>query len=291
MARPTGLPPADEGLTYPKPAGWEYMTHEERYAALRNEPKPDSAALQSALAEAKQEVLRDWGNERKAFQEVREAGILADAPRFSLSLSGAPTLSLSKSSYSVSAALTYTSDPASTASTANAPRSVLFRPSYGPLSASAMEENLYSIYTTPTCTPDSRIPHLPRNASARRLPRQPYSRFAREMEVATWDGWEEVSIGDTVRREVALDLEERSGWGRYLRVGKSYWLRCDDVGLFWLRCDDVEELGVRTLELDRYWRYGRKSEVELPMKIKLWDPRAVAIPLGPSDAVKFEVVE
>lgn len=290
MAERTGLPPAGEGLTYPKPAGWEYMTHEERYATLRNEPKPDSAALQSALAQAKQEVLRDQGDERRAFQEAREAGILADAPRFTLSLSGAPTLSLSKSSYSIFATLTYTSDPASTASSANAPRSVLFRPSYGPLSASAPNENLYSIYTTPACTPESRIPHLPPNASVR-LPRQPNSRFAREMEVTTWDGWEEVSVGDTVRREVALDLDERSGWRGYLEKGKSYWLRCDNVGLFWLRCDDIESLGVRRLSLDRYWRYGRKSEVELPMKINLWDPRAVAIPLEPSDAVEFEVAE
>lgn len=286
MAECTGLLPAGEGLTYPKPAGWEYMTHEERYATLRNEPKPDSAALQSALAQAKQEVRRDQGDERRAFQEAREAGILADAPHFTLSLSGARNLSLSKSSYSIIAALTYTSDPAST----HTPRSVLFRPSYGPLSASAPDENLYSIYTTPTCTPDSRIPHLPPKASAR-LPRQPNSRFAREMEVATWDGWEEVSVGNTVRREVALDLDERCGWREYLEKGKNYWLRCDAVGLFWLRCDDVESLGVRKLGLDRYWRYGRKSEVELPMRINPRDPRAVVVPLEPSDAVEFEVVE
>lgn len=154
---------------------------------------------------------------------------------------------------------------------------------------SAPDERLYSIHATPTCTPDSRIPHLPSNASVR-LPRQPDSIFAGEMVVATWDGWEEVSVGDTVSREVALELDERSGWRENLERWKSYWLRCDAVGLFWLRCDVVESLGVRKLGLDRYWRYGRKSEVALPMRINLRDQRAVAIPLGPSDVVEFEVV-
>ncbi len=101
------------------------------------------------------------------------------------------------------------------------------------------------------------------------------------MEIRTWDGWEEVSVGDTARREVALGLDERSGWRQYLEIGKSYWLRCDDAGL----------LGVGRLGVDRYWRYGRKGEVELPMKITLRDPRAVAIPLEPSNAVEFEVMD
>ncbi len=100
------------------------------------------------------------------------------------------------------------------------------------------------------------------------------------MEIGTWDGWEEVGVGDTTRREVAMGLDERSGWRAHLEKGKRYWLRCDDAGL----------LGVGRLGVDRYWRYGRKSEVELPMKIQLRDPQAVAIPLEPSNVVEFEVV-
>ena len=101
------------------------------------------------------------------------------------------------------------------------------------------------------------------------------------MEVATWVGWEEVSVGDTVRREVVLGLDERNAWGRFLEKGKNRWLWCDDVGLL-----EVGRLGV-----DRYWRYGRESEVELPMRIKLRDPGAVTFPLEPSNVVEFEVVE
>lgn len=207
------------------------MTHEERYAARRSEPKPDSAALRTALSHAKQQVLRAWGDERRAFQEAREADILADAPRFTLVLSSAPTLSLSEPSYPITATLTYTSDPASSASTPKNSRSVLFRPSYGPLSASAPNENLYSVYTTPTCRPESRIPRLRPNASMR-PPREPDGSFAEEMELATWVGWEEVSVGDTVRREVVLGLDEGNAWGRFLEKGKNSWLWCDDVGLF-----------------------------------------------------------
>ena len=55
-----------------------------------------------------------------------------------------------------------------------------------------------------------------------------------------------------------------------------------------MRCDDV---GLGMLGLDRWWSYGRKGELELPMRIRLRDPRAVAVPLGWSDGVGFEVVE
>lgn len=272
--------PADDVIAYPKPTGWEYMTHEERYAALRSETKPDSATLRKALAHAKQDVLRDQGDERRAFQEARRANTLADAPRFSLTLSSAPTLSLSGPSYTILASLTYISDPASTASPSHAPRSVLFRPSYGPLSASAPNENLYSLYTSPTCAPESRIPHVRPNASIR-PPREPDGSFTKEMEITSWDGWEEVNVGDTVRREVAMGLDERSGWRKHLEKGKKYWLRCDDVGM----------LGVGVLGVDKYWRYGNKSEIELPMRVKLRDPQAVAIPLEPSNVIALEVME
>ena len=276
----TNHPPANNEVTYPKPKGWEYMIHEERYAALKSEPRPNSVALRNALFNAKQEVLRDQGDEKKVFQEARRADILADAPHFTVTLRGASSLSLSKSSYPITASLTYTFDPASSAPSTHIPRPVLLRPSYGPLSASAPNENLYSIYTTSTCTPGSRIPHVRPNASIR-PPREPDGSFTKEMIVTSWDEWEEVSVGDTVTREVTMGLDERSGWRKHLEVGKSYWLRCDDVGM----------LGLGRLGLDRYWRYGRKSEVELPMRIQLRDPHAVAIPLEPTKAIEFEVIE
>ena len=92
-------PVADDEVAYPTPTDWEYMTHEERYAFLRSEPKPDSAALQNALTHAKQDVLRDQGDERRAFQEARQEQALADLPHFTLALSGAAHLSLSRANY------------------------------------------------------------------------------------------------------------------------------------------------------------------------------------------------
>ena len=177
------------------------MTHEERYAALRSEPKPNSAALRTALSHAKQQALRDRDDERRAFQEAREADIRAAAPRFTLVLSSAPTLSLSEPSYPITATLTYTSGPASSASTPNNPRSVLFSPSYGPLSASAPNGNLYSVYTTPTCRRESRIPRLRPNASIR-PPHEPDGSFTEEMEVATWVEWEEVCLSCCIDSDV-----------------------------------------------------------------------------------------
>ena len=281
MAEASNNPAPDHaGTAYPKPAGWEYMTHEERYATLRSERKPDSATLRTALLHAKQDVLHDQSDEKRAHHEARQAKVLADAPRFTLTLSGAPTLSLSQSSYVITAILTYTSDPASPHSSAHAARPVLFRPSYGPLATSAPNENLYSVYSSPTCTPTFRIPHVRPNASIR-PPREADGSFTKEMEVISWDGWEEAHVGDTVRREVALGLDERSGWRDHFETGKSYWLRCDSVGL----------LGVGRSGLDRYWRYGRKSEVDLPMKIQIRDPEAVAIPLEASNVVEFQVVQ
>ncbi len=82
-------------------------------------------------------------------------------------------------------------------------------------------------------------------------------------------------------REMAMGLDERSGRREHLETGKSYWLRYDDAGL----------LEVKRLSVNRYWRYGNKSEVEPPMRIKLRDPQAVASPLEPSNVVAFEVVD
>lgn len=265
---------------YPNPAGWEYMTHEERYAALRSEPKPDTALLRNALLRAKQDVLQDQNDERRAFQEACQLKTIADAPHFTLSLSGPSTLSLSNPSYLITATATYISDPASSASTTQAARSVLFRPSYGPLSKSTPNDNFYSIYTNPTCTPESRIPHVRPNASIR-PPREPDGSFTKEMEITSWDEWEEAHLGDTVKRKVAVGLDERSGWRQYLVQGRRYWLRCDDAGL----------LGVGKLGLDRYWRYGSKDSVDLPLRIKLRDPEAVSIPLEASNTVEFAVEE
>lgn len=274
--------PASEpaAAAFPNPAGWEYMTHEERYAALRSEPKPDTELLRNALIRAKQDVLQDQNDEKKAFQESRQVKALADAPYFTLTLSGPSILSLSKPSYSITATVTYISDPASTGSSTQVARSVLFRPSYGPLAKSAPDDNLYSIYTAPTCTPESRIPHDRPNASIR-PPREADGSFTKEMEIKSWDEWEEVHVGDTVERDVAVDLDVRSGWKQHLVVGRRYWLRCDDVGL----------LGVGKLGLDRYWRYGSKDSVELPLRIKLRDPEAVSIPLEASNTVEFTVEE
>ena len=91
-------PAVDRSTMYPKPTGWEYMTDDERYLALRSEPTPDSEDLRSALAQAKRDVMRDRGEERDAIAEARKIAVLADAPQFTLSLEAPPTLSLSQNS-------------------------------------------------------------------------------------------------------------------------------------------------------------------------------------------------
>ena len=73
MAQTSNDPASDhDGAVYPNPPYWEYMTHEEQYGTLRSEPKPDTAVLRNALLRAKQDVLRDQNDERRAFQEARQ---------------------------------------------------------------------------------------------------------------------------------------------------------------------------------------------------------------------------
>jgi len=65
--------PADGGTLYPKPEGWDWMTDDERYSALKQEPKPDHAAAKNALLQARRSVLHDIYSERKAIKEARQA--------------------------------------------------------------------------------------------------------------------------------------------------------------------------------------------------------------------------
>ena len=74
-----------------------------------------------------------------------------------------------------------------------------------------------------------------------------------------------------------MRMDDWSGWRIHFEQGKRYWLRYDLAG-------------VRDLDLDKYWRHGSKTEVELPMRIKLQDWKAVPIPLGKSNVIEFEVV-
>lgn len=78
-----------------------------------------------------------------------------------------------------------------------------------------------------------------------------------------------------------MGLDERRRRRKHLGKGKNDWLRCDDAGF----------LGVGRLGLDRYWWYGDKDGVKLPMKLKLEDPEAVSIPLEASSTVEFGVAE
>lgn len=57
-----------------------------------------------------------------------------------------------------------------------------------------------------------------------------------------------------------------------------------------LRHNDTTFLGVGSLGLHKYWRYGDTNNVELPMKFKVRNPEAVNIPLKVSNTVEFEVV-
>ncbi|MCJ1303987.1 hypothetical protein MMC08_006798 [Hypocenomyce scalaris] len=259
------------------------MTKQERHAALRAEPIPESTDARNALRHARRAAMRDQYAEKKAIIAARQAPILAYAPRFALSLTGPPTLSLSESTYPITATLTYTSDPSypgsSSASSSTTPRPVLFSPTRsGPLSPSAANlGNLYSLYTDFTCTLESRIPHVGPNASMRPA-READGSFTREMVVESWEGWEELGVGKSVTREVNLGLDERSGWVEHLEKGKKYWVRCDEAGLGKLR-------------LDKYWRYGQMADVELPFRVKIRDLEAVGLPLAPSNVIEFDVVD
>ncbi len=72
--------PADGGTLYPKPEGWDWMTDDERYEALKQEPKPDHAAAKNALLQARRSVLHDIYSERKAIEEARQALIWFGSP-------------------------------------------------------------------------------------------------------------------------------------------------------------------------------------------------------------------
>ena len=272
----TGPPLADDGAAYTKAPGWDSMTHEERYAALQAAPKPESKEARNALLHAKQAVLYDQNAERKALRQGRDAAILAaKAPCFKLTISAPATLSLSQPTYPIRATLIHASEPPDDG------RTVLFRPTHGPLSPDAVDmANLYSVYTDSTCTPLTRISHIRPNASMRPA-READGSFTKEAEVDSWDGWEELDVGDEVVRTVELGLDERSGWREHLDRGKKYWIRCDGAGLF----------GEEKVGLDRHWLYGRKCDFELPMKIKLRDPEAIAISLDASNSVEFDVIE
>ena len=70
-----------------------------------------------------------------------------------------------------------------------------------------------------------------------RPPREPDGSFTKDVEIRTWDGWEEVGVGDTVVRDVALGLDMKGGWKGFLEKGRRYWMRYDNRGVGMLGLD------------------------------------------------------
>lgn len=72
--------PLDSGdSAYPKPPGWESLSHGQRYAALTQEPRPESTAARNALLHAKQSELRAMNLKRKAAIAEHEAPLLFES--------------------------------------------------------------------------------------------------------------------------------------------------------------------------------------------------------------------
>lgn len=98
----------------------------------------------------------------------------------------------------------------------------------------------YSLYTGADCLPESLVPRVRPNASMRQT-RDPDGRLSTHFEITSLNNYLEMEPGQSVGREVLLELDERSGWRQQLTVGREYWLRCDHGGL----------------SLDKYWQYGK----------------------------------
>lgn len=100
---------------------------------------------------------------------------------------------------------------------------------------------LYSIYRSAACDAEDRLPYHGSGPCMRRR-RDPGGRFSTHVEITSLASYVELAPGESVSREMRLDLDERRGWKRHLEVGKEYWLRYD---------------GWNGSGLGRHWRFGK----------------------------------
>jgi hypothetical protein len=136
---------------YPKPPGWEWMTDEERLAALQAEPKPETEEGKIALRGARYKARSAAFAEEQAIREARMAPLLSECPRCSITLDGPPTLSLSDEGYVFKTTVQYDSDPK------GQNRTFVFDEKGTFLSRDAPSSGYYSVYPSEECKPEERL--------------------------------------------------------------------------------------------------------------------------------------
>lgn len=206
----------NEQLEYPKPPGWDWMTDEERWEALRAEPKPDSEGGKKALREARNKAQQAARSEKNAIREARIAALLSDCPRCSLVLDGPPTLLMSDGGYSFRATLKFESDPQ------GQDKSFVFDARQGLLGDNAPARGFHSVYESEECKPEDRI-KFQQIYPLMRKKRGPDGRILSHYKIRSLDGWEELAPNASVSKEIYLKLDA----SHPLQVGKTYWLRYD----------------------------------------------------------------
>ena len=225
------------------------MSSEQRHAFSRSQPRSESAVAQSTLWESQPNPLHNARLDENQRLSDHPAYLHAKPPRFSLSISGPASVSLSAQGYSFTARLTYVSQPLNSKASQDDEFTVVFDVERSPLKRTAPQLGRYSLYTSSRCDTQSRVPYVRPNVSIR-APREPNGRFKQWVEVTDLTDYAELDVGLSLSHEVEFDLDEdsRSSWHKHLAVGAHYWLRYDDntVG------KSSDEKGI-----DRFWRYGR----------------------------------
>jgi hypothetical protein len=192
-------------LEYPKPPGWEWMTGEERFEALKAEPKPESEEAKLALREAHQQAIRAARAEKYAIMEARKAPLLVECPRCSLVLEGPSIFSLSDGSYTFRATLKYDSDPR------GQDRSFIFDAQaaglLGENAASYQNRGYYSVYPSEECTQEDRVMFQQKYCVSMRRPRGPGGRFLPHYEIESLDGWAELAPNESVSKDIHIKLD------------------------------------------------------------------------------------
>jgi hypothetical protein len=230
-------------LEYPKPLGWEWMTDEERLAALQAEPKPETEEGKIALRSARYKARSAAFAEEQAIRGARMAPLLSECPRCSITLDGPPTLSLSNEGYSFKTTVQYEADPK------DQNRSFVFDGKSTFLSRKAPRSGYYSVYPSEECKPEERIEFQHHYPLMRRA-RGPTGRFLEFFEIDNLDGWEELAPKASVTKEIHLEPKHFSRDAtKFLEVGKTYWLRYD-------RNMSSPLVKMSGFGISRTWRYG-----------------------------------
>lgn len=194
--------------------------------------------------------------------------------------------------YSFTATLTYDFDPS------GENRRLVFDAEHGFFYERGPSEGFYSVYPSEECRFDERI-HVERTFQGKGGRRDFEGRYG-SSEVGNLEGWKEVGPGESVEKEVRLELRGYNT-SEPLQVGKTYWLRYDrrmTAGL--------TKLG--GFGVPRTWRYGglevsfsvrnlidvnllQEWKATLPWQMPYNGTGMTSLPISQSNTIKFQVVQ